>query len=149
MNSESLHMSGIRRLGEVINQPVRSRAFALLLPVVLFVLPGCSGQQRAAPVDAELARATLTEVLDHWKSGGDLHELRARTPEIIVQELAWSGGQKLEDFQFVGEPRAEDANWFCDVELTLVPENGGAPEKKTITYVVGTDPVLTVFRSMM
>lgn len=112
------------------------------------ILSGC-GSQRAAPVEVELARATLTQVLDHWKSGGAIGDFRKQSPEIIVQEALWSGGRKLQGYALVGEARAVDANWFCDVELTLAPDTGGEPVKKTVTYAVGTDPVLTVFRAMM
>jgi len=97
----------------------------------------------------ELARSTLLEVLEHWKKGGTIDELRQRSSEIVVQEALWSGGQKLQDFTLVNDGRAQDANWFCDVELTLSPENGKEPTKKTLTYAIGTDPVLTVFRAML
>lgn len=120
----------------------------LILAVTCFIASGC-GEQRAAPVNVELARSTLLEVLEHWKKGGMIDELRQRSPEIVVQEALWSGGQKLQDFELVDDGRALDANWFCDVELTLAPENGGEPTKKTFTYAIGTDPVLTVFRAML
>jgi len=111
-------------------------------------MSGC-GEQRAAPVNVELARSTLLEVLEHWKKGGTIDELRQRSPEIVVQESLWSGGRKLQDFELVDDGRAQDANWFCDVELTLAPENGEEPTQKTFTYAIGTDPVLTVFRAML
>jgi len=97
----------------------------------------------------ELARSTLLEVLEHWKKGGTIDELRQRTPEIVVQEALWSGGRELQHFALVDDGRALDANWFCEVELTLSPENGEEPTKKTLTYAIGTDPVLTVFRAML
>lgn len=117
------------------------------LSLVSFVV-GC-GEQRAAPVDAALARASLQEVLDHWKSGGAIEDLRKREPEIVAQEALWSGGRKLLSYQLIGEGRVEDANWFCEVELTLANVKGDEPEKKTLTYVIGTDPVLTVFRAIL
>ena len=117
--------------------------------VLCVTLTGCGGQQRAKAVDADLARATLTKVLDHWKNGSAIDELRKQSPEIVVQEAFWSGGRALQEYAIISAARAEDANWFCDVELTLAPENGDKPTKKTVTYAVGTDPVLTVFRAMM
>ncbi len=123
-------------------------ATLLTCAAACFVVSGC-GEQRAAPVDVELARSTLMDVLEHWKKGGTIDELRQRAPEIVVQEALWSGGQKLQDFALVDDGRALDSNWFCDVELTLAPESGGEPTKKTLTYAIGTDPVLTVFRAML
>lgn len=120
----------------------------LTCALVCFVASGC-GEQRAAPVNVELARSTLLEVLEHWKKGGTIDELRRRSPEIVVQEALWSGGQKLQDFALVDDGRAQDSNWFCDVELTLASENGEEPTKKTLAYAIGTDPVLTVFRAML
>ena len=114
----------------------------------ILLLPGCR-PQRAAPVDAELARATLVQVLEHWKQGGTIDQLRSQSPEIVVQEAFWSSGRVLEDFTLVGTGRKEDANWFCEVELALAPAAGSRPVKKKVTYVIGTDPVLTVFRAIL
>lgn len=132
-----------------INAPFRNCLAALTSAVLSLTLFGCGGEQRAKPVDVELARATLTQVLDHWKSGGAIAELRKQSPEIVVQEAFWSNGETLQEYALIGEPRAEDGNWFCDAELTLASDNGGEPTRKTVTYAVGTDPVLTVFRAML
>jgi len=127
---------------------LRKAAAVLWCSVASIFVSGC-GEQRAAAVDVELARSTLTEVLEHWKKGGTIEELRKRSPEIVAQEALWSNGRILQDFAAVDDGRAEDANWFCEVELTLAPEDGGEPEKKKVTYVVGTDPVLTVFHAIL
>ncbi len=116
---------------------------------VCLLLTGCGGPQRAAPVDVELAQATLTQVLDHWKSGGAIGDLRKQNPEIIVQEALWSGGKVLQDFRLTGDARAEDANWFCEVELFFATEGDEPTTTKTVTYAVGTDPVLTVFHAIL
>lgn len=70
-------------------------------------------------------------------------------PEIVVQEILWSQGNKLLEYSFVGEGRAEDANWFCEATLTLQSPTTGKSQKKSVTYVVGTDPVLTVFHAIL
>jgi hypothetical protein len=110
------------------------------------VLIGCGGPVRAKPVQVDLARDTLVQVLDHWKSGGSIEELRTRKPEIVAQEFFWTKGMKLQEYRILGDGRPENANLVCEVELTLVPADGGAPTQKTVNYMVGTDPVLTVFR---
>ncbi len=122
---------------------------ALLCGVVLScVLLGCGGPVRAKPVQSDLARKTLAEVLDHWKSGGNIEELRKRKPEIVAQDFAWMKGLKLQEYRILDDGRSENANLRCEVELTLVPEDGGAPTKRTVNYLIGTDPVLTVFREV-
>lgn len=124
----------------------RQTVFGLLF--CISVLAGC-GEQRAAPVDPVLARKTLQDVMEHWKSGGNLDELRKQSPEIVVQEMWWSDGRKLLSYRIADEGRVEDANWFCDVELQVESADGKEPVMKTFTYVVGTDPVLTVFRAIL
>ena len=111
-------------------------------------LSGCGGP-RNQPVKVDLAKATLNQVLEHWKSGGNMDDLQKRSPQIVVQEAQWSNGAKLQEFQLIGDGRAEDASWFCEVQLTLTPAGGGEPTKKSVTYVVGTAPVLTVFRAIL
>ncbi|MCA9059893.1 MAG: hypothetical protein KDA85_15405 [Planctomycetaceae bacterium] len=120
----------------------------LTLVIIASISCGCS-EPRAAPVDVSIARETLIEVLEHWKNGETPESLRSRSPEIVVQESLWSDGRQLRDFQLNGEGRVEDANWFCEVELTLESSNGRDPETRTITFVVGTDPVLTVFHAIL
>jgi hypothetical protein len=101
-------------------------------------------------VDVELARDTLKQVLQHWQDGGQLDDFRQQDPQIVVQELLWSNGNRLQEFRLTENARAENANWFCEVELTLAPQqDGGKPVTKTVTYAVGTDPVLTVFHAML
>ena len=120
----------------------------LVCAVLWLMLSGCGGP-RNRPVKVDLAKATLNQVLEHWKSGGNMDDLRKRSPEIVVQEAQWSNGSKLQEFQLIGDGRAEDASWFCEVQLTLTPADGGEPTQKTVTYVVGTAPVLTVFRAIL
>jgi hypothetical protein len=120
-----------------------------LLLICTMMMCGCGGEPRAAPVDLAVARVTLEDVMEHWKSGGKIDDLRNRKPEVVVQEALWSDGRKLLDYSLVGDGRPEDANWFCEVELTLESDGGKEPVKKKLTYVVGTDPVLTVFRAIL
>lgn len=131
-----------------LNVPRHRCAAMMMCAVVCLSLSGCGGP-RNKPVKVELAKATLNQVLEHWKSGGNMDDLRKRSPEIVVQEAQWTNGAKLQEFQLIGDGRAEDANWYCEVQLTLMKAGGSEPIKKTVTYVVGTDPVLTVFHAIL
>ena len=115
---------------------------------LLCALQGCGGPLVKA-VDSEVARRTLKEVLETWKQGGSIAELKSKSPSIVVQEVDWSRGMHLQEFTLLDQGREEDANLFCEAELTLVPPGGGKPVRKTVIYVIGTDPILTVFRAII
>lgn len=133
----------------VVDIFVASRRIATWVGMGLLVAVSGCGPARAKPVNVEVAKETLIKVLDHWKHGGTIEELRRGRPEIVAQEQLWTSGNKLLDFTVANEGREEDANWYCDVELILQPSGNTEPTKKKVTYVVGTDPVLTVFHAIL
>ncbi|MBX3443305.1 MAG: hypothetical protein KF774_12945 [Planctomyces sp.] len=129
------------------NVPLRFLIGALLGGcLALTLLPGCGHGN--APVRVEVAQETLASVLDSWKSGLSPDDVRAATPSVVVQDLDWSGGARLVDFEILPNPLAQDANLIAKVRLTL-EESDGKPREKQVAYMVGTDPVLTVFRHML
>ena len=119
----------------------------LFLLMVLCLATGCTGQQHAAAVNPDLARKSLREVLDSWKRGDDLAAFRQASPSITVQDMDWTSGYKLLDYEIVGEGKYDDANLLCPVKLKLQDPNGKAMSRE-VTYMVGTNPVITVFREM-
>jgi len=107
---------------------------------------GCGGGPgRAAPVDSPRAREALRTALESWKKGEPPATLKSASPSIVVQDLDWMGGSKLVDYEITGEGKFDDANLRIPVKLTL-KSPAGKDVKKGVSYVVGTDPVLTVFR---
>lgn len=124
------------------------RTRGLLLALCLFFgTAGCTGQKHAAPVKPELARESLRTVLDSWKRGDDLASLRQASPSITVQDLDWKSGYKLLDYEIVGDGKYDDANLLCPVKLKMQDPKGNAVTRE-VTYMVGTDPVITVFREI-
>lgn len=110
---------------------------------------GCgSGPPVPAPVDASLARDTLERVMESWKEGESAESLQDETPAVVVQDFDWTQGMKLLAYEIVGEGKESGANLVAQVKLTL-GDQGGAQSEKTVTYVVGTAPVLTVFRDLL
>ena len=103
--------------------------------------------RRADPVDAGRAREVLQAALESWKRGEPPEALRKRSPPITVQDMDWEAGSRLVDFRVVGAGQSEDANLRCPVRLTLRDPQGRATEK-SVTYLVGTSPVPTVFREL-
>lgn len=99
-------------------------------------------------VRPELARETLIAALTAWKDGSSPEDLQARSPAIVVQDLDWMAGAALQAFELQGDGRPIGANLSIEVELTLADPAGKVSTRK-VWYLVGTDPVLTVFRDML
>jgi hypothetical protein len=125
---------------------LRTNAFFFSL-LLLGVAAGCTRQQHAAPVNPELARKSLRQVLDGWKRGDDMASFRQASPSITVQDMDWTSGYKLLDYEIVGDGKYDDANLLCPVKLKLQDPKGNSVNRE-VTYMVGTDPVITVFREM-
>lgn len=115
--------------------------FGICLSVVL-ICCGC-GQNPRRPVRAEVARETLNLVLDQWKSGGPIGQCQYAQQDVVVQDLDWLAGRSLLEFQVLRD-KPLDSNLFATVQLKLGPEGS----EKTVQYCVGTDPALTVFRTL-
>jgi hypothetical protein len=123
-----------------------ARAAAVLAAVAL---AGCStGPKTAAPVEPTRARAALVATLDAWKAGRPIDSMPQADPPVVAQDFDWIAGAKLDAYTVLDDGKPEDANLRVRVQLTVRPAGGAAPVKKTVAYVVGTDPKLTVFRAM-
>ena len=109
------------------------------------LLPGCSGGGRAAPVDPSRAREALNTALESWRKGDKVDALKSGSPPIVVQDFDWMAGHSLVAFEVMGEGKDDDANLRVPVKLTLRTTQG-KEVKKSVSYVVGTSPAVTVFR---
>ena len=120
---------------------------ALIALLVVAPLAGCSGSRGSAPVDAARARAALGAALDGWKKGDAPAALNAGPAPVTVQDLDWVAGARLLDYQVTGEGKAEHVNLRIPVTLTLKTADG-QEIRKDVNYVVGTSPIVTVFRAL-
>ena len=136
-------MSMIRSHGNA-QQSRRTLPTACLL--ALSLLAGCG--HRNVPVNVDVAEDALKTVLEKWQAGEKPEDLQDETPQIVVQDLDWSGGAKLTSFEILSDAQPMDANLYAKVKLKLRGK-GDEDVEKTVTYCVGTSPVLTVFRDMM
>lgn len=121
---------------------------SLLYLLLLLPTAGCSDTIVPAAVRPDLARDTLVSALTAWKSGQPPDQLQTQSPSIVVQDLDWVSGATLQDFKLQSDGEAVGANLSIEVELALT-EPGGKPSTRKVWYLVGTDPVLTVFRDML
>lgn len=113
----------------------------------MLLIGGCGGYSAEANrVDPELARKTLEEVLTSWQEGATPESWQQKTPQVVVQDMEWKSGKTLKSFEILDGGQAIDANLNCQVKLTLTDGETGE-RQRTVTYYVGTSPVLTVFRA--
>ena len=116
-----------------------------LVAALAVVFAGCSGSPHSDPVDTDRARETLKLALDGWKNGEPPSALKDGSPSITVQDLDWLAGAKLVDYEVAGEGKAVASNLRVPVKLTIRPKQG-KDVKKSVSYIIGTSPILTVFR---
>ena len=110
------------------------------------LVAGCSGAP-AAHVDAPGARQALRTTLESWKKGDPIGSLKEASPSIVAQDMDWEAGRQLINFEVLDEGKDESVNLRIPVDLTL-RDKAGKEVKKKVKYVVGTSPVITVFREI-
>jgi hypothetical protein len=112
--------------------------FALLL------IAGCGGQSGPVKLDKQLAKDSFTTFLETWKRGETPDSLRQKSA-ITSRDEDWNAGAKLVSYRVVDIEKDDGSNLHAVVELDLQDPTG---EQRTsqVTYVVGTSPVITVFR---
>jgi hypothetical protein len=114
--------------------------------MLLFFLIGCGTP--SVRVDAGTAQESLTLVLDRWKEGKKPADLLEESPPIEVQELEWSNGAKLLEYEIISDDQSAGQGLVAWVKLKLSSE-GGKTIEKTAKYVVNTSPDVRVLRIMM
>lgn len=126
---------------------LRIQMVCVTAATITLLIGGCGGYSAEANrVDPELARQTLEEVLTSWQEGATPESWQQKTPQVVVQDMEWKSGKTLKSFEILDGGQAIDANLNCQVKLTLTDGETGE-RQRTVTYYVGTSPVLTVFRA--
>ena len=129
------------------HQPSTTWCWLFLVTVSLATL-GCNSRTRTAgPVNESVAREALSTVLEAWKAGVAAQELQSRSPKIVVQDMSWQGGTKLKQYEILDGAKRIDANLHCPVRLHVRTPDGKELQQEVV-YIVGTDPVITVFRQL-
>lgn len=118
-----------------------------VLSALMICAAGCPSPAERHRVNPDLARQTLQGVLESWRDGSTPASWQQKSPAVVVQDMDWLGGAQLESFEILEGAEAIDANLHCPVKLVLKTPDGGSVERR-VTYLVGTSPVLTVFRAM-
>jgi hypothetical protein len=134
------------------SRPWRRRWLAAgLAALAALPLAGCWGSSQAHAVDPPRALEALKTALDHWKSGESPRSLRSSSTPMTVQDFDWLGGAKLIDYQILDDGKALDANLSVRVKLVLdgPGKKQGKAAEKSVWYLVGTSPDVTVFRDSL
>ncbi len=127
---------------------LRIKVLCLVFSLVCWSLSGCGSYSPTEHrVEPSSAKKILEEVLTSWKEGGSMEQWQKREPPVVVQDMDWKSGATLQSFEINGEGEAIDANLHCQVKLKMLLPNKSKSEK-TVTYLVGTSPVVTVFRAL-
>lgn len=112
--------------------------------VNLFWFVGCSQPQ--VPIsDMAQAREVAEQVLEAWKSGSAMDDMKTLSPPIIVSEDLWRKKVKLNAYSFIGEGSMLGPNVRFEIQLKYKDESGRDVEK-VFPYLVTTTPVITFFR---
>ena len=112
--------------------------------LILFLQLGCS--PRTAPMsDAAQAKELLQKMLDEWKSGTSLDELKKRHPPVYFTEDLWRNGATLNEYVMKEESEVLGSNIRFQVKLKCTNKGGKAIERP-VRYIVTTQPALTIVR---
>lgn len=124
---------------------IRRRGVMLcLLPATCVLLAGCG--HRTLSLDSDLARTSLELAMEQWKSGGDQTALKAGSEPIVMNDVDWRSGAQLVSYKFLDRGEDVGANLHATLEL-VVKEKQKRPRTQKVTYIVGTSPVVTIFRN--
>ena len=107
------------------------------LCLACFLLGCSSGEAPSYQLDPELARASVEKAMQAWKDGKTPKDIQS---EMIVGDPDWTQGKKLVSFEILPKEETTDgSNLYIRVKRKI-----GSAESQ-ITYVVGTNPAVTIF----
>ena len=119
------------------------RSFVSVFCILVMGLAGCSkgGRVEDFKPDADRSRKALEAALTHWKEGQKSGTIPG-TPPIEAVDAKWKAGQKLLEFEILGEePQSGAGPRVFKVRLTLAK---GSPQEVRY-FVFGIEP-LSVYR---
>jgi len=106
-------------------------------------LTGCGRTARSLSLNQPKAREACNEFHAAWQNGKKVSDLK---PKIIGRDSDWETGQTLVSFEVLPEGRSDGTNLHLTVRRT-VKDTQGKETQQEVAFVVGTSPVVTVFRS--
>lgn len=104
---------------------------------------GCGHSGHNLSLDESKAKNACASFLNAWKDGKKSADLK---PGITGKDEDWEAGKKLDSFELLPNQRSDGVNLRVPVRIVL-KDDAGAESQQQVTYIVGTSPVVTVFRS--
>ena len=127
----------------MIHCPFLYRLRALIVLMLLAACDaGCQRTSRDLSLDIEQARNACGTFLDAWKEGQQPDALR---PGITGADFEWASGHKLISYEILPDEFNDGTNLHISVRLKLQDDEGKESSSNAL-YIVGTSPVVTVFR---
>lgn len=118
------------------------RLLWLAMLVAVPLSSGCQRTSRDLSLDPDQARTACATFLDAWKEGKQPGDLR---PDITGADFEWASGHKLVSYEVLPDEFNDGTNLHINVRLTLEGADGKQSSSNAL-YIVGTEPVVTVFR---
>jgi hypothetical protein len=115
----------------------------LALTISCVVLAGCGRSARSLSLSQPKAREACIAFHAAWKEGKKVGDL---APKIIGRDSEWELGKTLESFELLPEQHSDGTNLHMKVRRILKDDKGREIAQE-VAFVVGTSPVVTVFRS--
>lgn len=139
-------MATSRTLSSKVCRPTPLSAIVCFFLIGLITVSGC-GPKAGSPykLDRALAFDSMKLFLETWRDNGSLAALKDRTPSIVGKDADWNKGAKLLSFTIPSDGKDDGTNLYLDVQLEL-ETSSGEKRQKTIRYIIGTQPVVSVFR---
>ena len=129
----------------IVKVPYYAHVLATCALVISLTCLGCAREGNNLPLDKAIAQASLTKFLDAWTQGQKSDSLESASPRIIGRDPDWDAGKRLVRYS-LGTTSEDGSNLHVTTELVVA--DGQGPESKTsVEYIVGTSPVVTVFRA--
>lgn len=123
------------------------RGAAILFLALCAGTTGCDGPIAPPTASAEdAARKTLDRALEAWIQGKTVDAVKNANPSIVVADDQWKEGAQLTKYEVLGSGQPSGAERVYQVKLWL--SRSGKEINETVAYRVGTQPILTVFRSL-
>jgi hypothetical protein len=120
------------------------RPTLLLLVAACLALAGCgTGSSLPPATDSAQGREALKTVLDTWKRGGTIDELKTASPPIVVRDPDWATGAKLASYEIAPDDERMGVDLLLTVKLVLARSDGPPREKKVgFKVAVGSSTVV-------
>jgi hypothetical protein len=125
-----------------VHSIIKLRPCLLFLGLACIPSAGCGYTAQDLALDEVRAREACTRFLTAWQEGRAPADLR---PDITGSDYDWKAGKKLVSFELLSDEVSDGTNLHIPVRLTLQAGDGRKSSSSAV-YVVGTSPVVTVFR---